>query len=374
MFNLIMFLDISDGQPGMLVPVLSSPNTNLPYVQQMDEFLEVTEIIPFIEYESYPTVPSEEACTVAIGDSGLIAFRSFDGSIFCGSVREVLIYVAENRELIAKNPLLRSQLHRIEAAELNPSYDEWRAVAAKVFTGEEQRKFWLDSELQLYQKQKRIWAELEPQKFDGAKVASGGHYASISEYSTEYIIRLLSQRSSFANKDWTKIWHYINERIPFDDRVYQIALNWMFWLNAESQEFGQTKSVVYALLERCNTFGHDMPELSEFLLDCLTSDRSLVFELLRPKRLFAQVFGFLPKHGEIGEVVALVEFCISELPKEGYVVQALKAALTSVISQTSKNEDPARPSSRNRDFSRKQIERAQSLWLRLDECTLQNEA
>ena len=40
MFDLIYFLDVSEGRPGMLVPLLSAPNTNLPYVQQMDEFLE----------------------------------------------------------------------------------------------------------------------------------------------------------------------------------------------------------------------------------------------------------------------------------------------------------------------------------------------
>ena len=49
MFNLMLFLDIARGKPGMLVPVFSSDKTNMPYVQQMDEFLIVKDIIPFLE-------------------------------------------------------------------------------------------------------------------------------------------------------------------------------------------------------------------------------------------------------------------------------------------------------------------------------------
>jgi hypothetical protein len=86
MFKLISFLDISEGRPGMLVPLLSSVNTNLPYVQQMDEFLQLKEIVPFIEYENYPVVPSQDERVVGIGDRGLIAFRSYDAAIICGEL------------------------------------------------------------------------------------------------------------------------------------------------------------------------------------------------------------------------------------------------------------------------------------------------
>jgi hypothetical protein len=88
MFNLNGFIDVSNGRPGMLVPQLSSPDTNLPYVQEMDEFLIVKEIIPFLEYENYSTIPEgqeRQERSVAIGDRGLIAFRSVDGSIFCSN-------------------------------------------------------------------------------------------------------------------------------------------------------------------------------------------------------------------------------------------------------------------------------------------------
>ena len=93
MFNLIQLIDISDGEPGMLVPLLSSPHTNLPYVQQMDEFLFIREVAPFLEYENYPIVPADEPRSINIGEKGLIAFRSFDGSIRCGDIQEIVGYI-----------------------------------------------------------------------------------------------------------------------------------------------------------------------------------------------------------------------------------------------------------------------------------------
>ena len=78
MFKLNCFLDLSNGRPGMLVPLISSPNTNLPYVQQMDEFLMVKELVPFLDYENYPIVQNKEERIIAIGEQGLVAFRSPD--------------------------------------------------------------------------------------------------------------------------------------------------------------------------------------------------------------------------------------------------------------------------------------------------------
>jgi len=59
MFKLILSLDIADGRPGMLVPLFSSSTTNMPYVQQMDEFLLVKEMVPFLDYENYPIILHE---------------------------------------------------------------------------------------------------------------------------------------------------------------------------------------------------------------------------------------------------------------------------------------------------------------------------
>ena len=155
MFSLMTLLDLAEGKPGMLVPVFSSRTTNVPYVQQMDEFLLVREVVPFFEYENYECLPSQysqsETPTIAIGDKGLIAFRSTNDQIVIGDFEEILKYISENGELIQRDPVLRLQLQRIESAELNPSYALWREVAPKIFSNDVQAKFWIDSELQLYQ-------------------------------------------------------------------------------------------------------------------------------------------------------------------------------------------------------------------------------
>jgi hypothetical protein len=162
MYKLSLLIDVSDGLPGMMVPVFSSPNTNLPYVQQMDEFLIVKSILPFLDYENYSTCLAEVERSIFIGDKGLIAFRSIDNSIICGDVTEVLDYFDQKREIIASSPVLTAQLLRIQAAELPTSYDVWTKVAERTFSNPNQRKLWVDSEILLYQKQRRIWADIEP--------------------------------------------------------------------------------------------------------------------------------------------------------------------------------------------------------------------
>jgi len=326
MFNLIFFIDISEGRPGMLIPLFSSPNTNLPYVQQMDEFFQVRELVPFLEYENYKTAPSEKARSIAINDQGLVAFRSTDNAIVCGDVTEILQYIADNQALVSQDQILRSQLHRIEAAELKPSYEAWRAVAGLTFDDEDQRKFWIDSELQLFQKQKKIWADIDSKDTSAAKGDQGSIYVSISEHSTEYLLRWLSTRSNFVSKDWTKIWHYVNEETPFDERVEEIALSWIYFLGDEDHDLQQTKSVVYVLLERWKAHPK-WTEFGEFLSDRLASDPSLLFTFLRPKRLFRGLFGFLSINGEFSDVLKILKFCATEGPKDEETLELLKATM-----------------------------------------------
>ena len=97
----------------MLVPVFSSDKTNMPYVQQMDEYLLVKDIIPFLEYENYTTLPAERALSVSLGEKGVIAFRSADDAIICGDFQDVLAYVRDHVDLLTKDPLLKQLTNRI---------------------------------------------------------------------------------------------------------------------------------------------------------------------------------------------------------------------------------------------------------------------
>src|ERR1700730_13726528 len=133
MYKLMQFVDISDGHPGMLIPIFSSNSTNLPYVQQMDEYFQIREMLPFLDYENYSLVLAERGRTVGVGDRGLVAFRSTDHSIVYGNTTEIIEYIGLHRELIQRSAHLDSQLRRIEGEKLSSMYEPWRLFAKESF-------------------------------------------------------------------------------------------------------------------------------------------------------------------------------------------------------------------------------------------------
>ena len=309
-----MFLDVSDGKPGMLVPVFSSQNTNMPYVQQMDEFLQVREVLPFLEYEHYPTIPFyDEDKLIAMGDAGLVAFRSPSSEIVCGKVQEIFEYLAINAELVAENAFLHAQLLRIVSAEFKPSYESWRRVSTSCFENEDQRRFWVDSEHQLFQKQKKIWAEIEPQDPQPPRSGDAQSYVSLVEYGTEFLIRWLSDRSNFRSKNWTKIWHHVHEQVPLDDRLPEIALAWLYSIDNEDGDFEQTRTLIFALLENWERIDKDAPELGGFLAERLADNPELLFIFVRPRRLFSLLILFISDYGEPEDLLKIFDFAADVL-------------------------------------------------------------
>jgi hypothetical protein len=323
----MVYVDISCGASGMLIPVLSSAGTNLPYVQQMDEFMRVRELVPFLDYENYPTVPTNDDREINVGDEGLIVFRSFDGCIISGNSSEIISYIHANRSVIAQRPILYAQLQRIEAATLTSSYEVWREVAAILFPGEPQRKLWIESEHLLFQRQKQIWAQIERIGNRRDSSAHGGLSDKISEYSVEKLFGWLTDRRNFLEANWTKEWHRLRELEPFGNRGLELALAWMFHLAAENHDLRQIRSVLYSCLE----ISWDVSsELSEFLTDTFSTEPSLLFNFLRPKRLFGHLLNAIVAHGDMDRTIKLIEFGVKELPKEDYVVDALTSALHDV--------------------------------------------
>jgi hypothetical protein len=363
MFSLNCFLDLSNGRPGMLVPLISSPNTNLPYVQQMDEFFLVREIVPFLEYENYPVVPSADTHMVSIGDLGLVAFRAPDDSIFCGNVTETLAYLKGNEELISRNPMLRSQLNRIESAELQPSYDAWRKVADVAFDNTEQKKFWLDSELRIFQKQKQIWRDIDRIESSVGSTKGTKLQGSLAEYGPEFLIKWLAKRSNFEIASWTTVWHHVNVALPFDERVAQVGITWMYAQVGEDHDFQQSKSILFALLQRRQTKEVDWKGLAEILSERLSSEPYLIYNFLMPKKLFRALFIILANEGFADDVLNLVEFCISNVPKDEHVIEVLEVTLSSILDERLGEGQLARPIATDH----KQVETARALLLRLRE-------
>jgi hypothetical protein len=362
MFNLNGFIDVSNGQPGMLVPLLSSPVTNLPYVQEMDEFLIIKEIIPFLEYENYPTIPEgqeHQERSVAIGDRGLIAFRSADGSIFCSNSEEVLKYVAENRALIQTNLALRVQLYRIEAVGLEKSYDAWRDLAKSKFADEKQRTLWLESEFRLYHKQQEIWDEIGADEFEPEKPSRPGLEKPLPEYDVEQLVRWLNIRSNYFAKGWTTVWHYVNARAPFDDRVSLIGINWMYAVNEEDADFEQSKSILYALFYRSKkSKDADWRELSEFILERVTAEPALVYSFLKPSGLLPDLLVFLATFGSVDYVLRLIKFCVENVPKEKHILVAMEGALKIIIAEQARDYEWDEP---RRDFEARDHQAASTL-------------
>jgi hypothetical protein len=331
-------VDASDGEPGMLIPVLSSSSTNLPYVQQMDEYFQVTEMLPFLEYENYPLVAYNASTGTEIGDRGLVAFRGIDGSIFCGSTAEVVQQFERSKDEVRTSPHLYSQLLRIEGVELGSIYDAWRTVANATFEGEEQRRFWLESELTHFQTQREIWADIDSQREDDRSRQAFGLAEGLNTYSSEYLIRWLTNRKNFRCSDWGKIWHYVSENTPFDSRLFAIGLQWLYFAQAEGLSLSEAKSIVFALLQLAVFSNEDLRNFGTLLSDELSNDLLAIFGLLRPAFFLERLFVFLGAHGGPEDVLSIVRFVVSELPQEAYILDALRKSLVQLRTRLSDSE------------------------------------
>jgi hypothetical protein len=325
----------------------------------MDEFLMVKELVPFLEYENYPVVPSANSRPVAIGDQGLVAFRTPDDSIFCGNIEETLAFLKNNQELVTRNPILRVQLNRIESAELQPSYDAWRDAANIVFDDADQKKLWLDSELLIFQKQKQIWSDIDPTEPVSRNLRESSLQGSLADYGFDFLVEWLAKRSNFNVKGWTAVWHHVNEGLPFDERVGQIGVSWMYALGEEDYDFQQSKSILYALLQRRNSCPDiNWRELAEFVSDRLHSEPYLLYTFLKPRGYFSTLFVFLILYGHTDDVLKLVDFCVGNVPKDEEVLKTLEIAIACALDRLVGEDKADRPTT---DRGQKQLETALNL-------------
>ena len=291
--------------------------------------------------------PSERlACP---GEKGVIAFRSADDAIICGDFQDVLAYVRDHVDLLTKDPLLKMQLNRIESAELQPSTRIGEKFAARSLATQIRANSGSILELQLFQKQKRIWREIDSLDADHAKGSDQEALASLRQRSTEYLIRWLSLRANYVSRNWTKLWHYVHERVPFDDRVTQIAVSWMYALD-DASDLSETKSIIYALLQGWTSLGIDYPDYGEFLSDRLATDPSFLFSLLRPKSSSRCYSTISPSEG-IEPCFEFACFCVSDLPREQYVIDTVQSSLEAIINFDQAAHAP-------RDFEQRHVQRA----------------
>jgi hypothetical protein len=70
--------------------------------------------------------------------------------------------------------------------------------------------------------------------------------------------------------------------------------------------------------------------------------------------------------GFADDVLSLIEFCISNVPKDEHVIKALQMALSCILDERLREDEPGRPTV---DFDQKQLETAWDLLHRLGELT-----
>ena len=81
-------------------------------------------------------------------------------------------------------------------------------------------------------------------------------------------------------------------------------------------------SLIFAVLNMSSTETGSQ-ELAEFLCDAITSDLTLLFELVRPQALFERLHFLLRNYGDPADVLTISQFSYSELPKQRYVLTAV---------------------------------------------------
>jgi hypothetical protein len=270
-----------------------------------------------------------------------------------------LKYIDDNRALIATNASLRVQLNRIEAVGPEKCYDGWRDLAKTKFDDEKQRSLWLSSEHRLHDRQQRIWDEIDGGEIKPEQPSRPGLEKALSEYVVEHLLRWLSVKSNYFATGWTTVWHYVNARLPFDDRASLLGIKWMYALNEEDTQFQQSKSILFGLFYRSRKSKDiDWTELAEFILEHLVSEAALIYNFLKPRALLPDLLLFLAAFGSVDYVLRLIRFCLLNVPKEEYVVGAMEGALEIILEEQSGDYDLDEP---RREFEAKDYQAASAL-------------
>ncbi|WP_338720263.1 hypothetical protein [Devosia sp. XK-2] len=274
----------------MMIPVFTTAGTNLPYVQEMDEYYISTSFVPFLDYENYLTCPCVGEVVAFPGDLGLVAFRRPNGDIFSGTIDTVVEYWEANEEEVRSDALFLVQFNRLIGANLQQSYDPWRLASTLLFTNPSQQALWVSSEMSLFQKQATIWRDINDDKKEEKESAFSG---DIREYSEEYLIRWLANSTNITSHSWVSVWRNVVERKPFDSRLPDVALGWIFSNLVENQDIASVKWVLYSFFELQLYRGVDRAELAHFFCNSASESEYILVDLASSPRLLNYVCDFI---------------------------------------------------------------------------------
>ncbi len=160
MFFLAGFIDLNDGRAGLLIPLLSSPGNNLPYVQELDEFMKIVAVLPFLDAEMYPTITFNGRHTITVGEQGVVAFRNPSSEIVVGTIGSAFEYVKGIRGAEVPDAMFNLEMLRLVGSELQELDPIIERVAAQLFSDQERRAAWIISERTTHNSSQQIWNDL----------------------------------------------------------------------------------------------------------------------------------------------------------------------------------------------------------------------
>jgi hypothetical protein len=226
----------------MVVPVFLMEGSNLPFIQEMDEYYNVVDMIPFLNSEYYEmTADIDGSYSIQLNESGLVAFRDLQRDIRIMSLQEIFEYRDRHLADLESAPLLNLQLARACGVPRGAMYGMWTAVAEAYFP-EGERSDWVDAEHQLNQRNRAIWSTIEDTGSDDLPLDD-----TPGDVGFERLFAWLN--SNKPHPKWGKIWVKAFLKRPFDERMMELGENWVKSRIAGSSPVIEVKPVLFLFLE-----------------------------------------------------------------------------------------------------------------------------
>jgi hypothetical protein len=305
MFKVSACIDTSEGQPGLVIPVFRIEKTNIPFVQEMDEFFNIICFVPYYEADEYSLVPLESPIICNENEPGVIAFIQPDSTVFAGRMKDIFSYLQVNDKELLVSPLLRAQLMRITSADLAAQYDAWKLVAQSCFESERQQEAWVRAELELSQRSKHLWRIIG--SFDlNRKLPKKIDYDRGAIDDPERLLDIIANRANFAATNWSQLWFMLLAHMPIDARVHNLASQWLYHMYSLGSPFFRAGDVLCACIEHQASTGEDDPSFVDFLFELVEEGLLFTAEMRIPAGVMGKAFDILGTRSDHDSFLTLV--------------------------------------------------------------------
>lgn len=316
-YKIDIAIDICEGRPGVLIPLFKLDSSNLPYAQEMNDGFEIVDMQPYLGADNYPYQIVPLAVSTDIGERGIVCFRTFDMSIFCGHLGDVIEHYNSNRGDIGDYLMLDLQLARICGEPLGVLIDKSRKLD-DIITPSSSRRRWSDGELILYQKNKTIWNNINNKIIKEEESI----VTDLSSHSFEYLFRWLVSNNS--SKHWARVWLRAVRLSPFDERLPIVARDWIIGKFLSDDDFYEIRPVLFLYLESM-TIRQDS-DFSDALTEYVLEKSERYHQFLLPANLPTLILFELDIEMEPAKALYFVEYLIERLVGDSRYMNTLEIA------------------------------------------------